>query len=80
MNIQDYGIITAGSAITPAEANTQLELAYDKQDHIMHSMDVDEKVFYVDRQVYEVYYKYLIEKHGTAKPPILFNGMEMKIL
>jgi hypothetical protein len=83
---QSFAITTAGSAITPTEANAVLDTAFAKQDYLMFALDTDEKAFYVDQQIYNAYYQFLVasgqttiaERQGAGVPPIRKNGIEVK--
>lgn len=74
--------------LTPAQANTALQTAYDKQDGILEFYDDDLKAFYVDKKLATAYYDYIIasgqtvimERMGGVPVPVLtFKGIRVKI-
>lgn len=80
--IQDYvdaGVIPtaqtftiAGGTLSTSDAATALATAYAKQDFVMKSMDPSDKAFYVDQELADAYWDYLITT-GSANPAFLQN-------
>ena len=76
----------AGGAITPAQANTALQAAYDRQDGKMMFFDDDLKAFYVNKKLAQAYYDYLIQSGNTVltermsgAPILFFKGIRVRI-
>lgn len=71
--------------LTPAQANTALQTAFDKQDGIMKFYDKTMKVFYVDDDLAEAYHDYLVQAGHTVmsdrmsgKPILYKKGILVK--
>ena len=71
--------------LTPTQANTALQSAFDKQDGIMRYYDKNLKAFYVDQNLAYAYHDYLIQSGVTTimdrmsgKPILYFKGILVK--
>lgn len=76
--------IPAGT-LTPTQANAALLTAFQKQDGIFKFFDKKDKAFYVDTDLAEAYYDYLIQSGVTVlqermsgRPMLYFKGIEVK--
>jgi hypothetical protein len=87
------GVITSGQtfaiasgAITPANAKAALDSAYSKQDLIMKQFPKAEKIIYVDENLADAYWDYLVNAgistiadRMNGKIPLLYKGIEVKV-
>jgi hypothetical protein len=83
---EDQTFTIPEGTLTPAQAHTALEEAYNRQGEILDLEEDDDKAFYVDKKLANSYYDWLvltgeltIKDLMSGKPKLFFKGIEVRI-